>query len=72
MAKMKKPPPNTPDEGDRVCLRGNASATGLLSRVGQADWSWVDWDPGVKAPRIIHRYELMRTSGQSASLEDKP
>ena len=57
-----RPPVGTPERGERCQLRGNAAATGLLAKVNDRDWALVDWDSGVVAPKLVHRFELIRIS----------
>jgi hypothetical protein len=59
-SKPPRPPPNTPDVGDRVRLRGR-DPRGVLSRVDERKWSWVDWDAdAVAGPKIVYLFELER------------
>ena len=65
---MGKPPPDIPDINDRCCLRANEAATGTFVRYDRhSNWSYVEWDEGVKAPEICHRFELRKLSAQSNS-----
>lgn len=56
---MAKAPPNIPQPGDRVRLRGRPPK-GYLRHVDERQWSWVWWDVENSAPKITHLYELER------------
>lgn len=59
--KFQKAPPDLPERGERCCLRGSPSATGMLAKYDPASqWSTVEWDDGVNAPKVVHRFELRR------------
>jgi hypothetical protein len=56
-----KRPADTPERDERCCLRGDRSATGVLRKYDpDTEWATVEWDGGVTAPRLVHRFELMR------------
>lgn len=58
---MGKPPSNTPERGERCCLRGRVHVTGTLKTYDpDSDWATVEWDEGMVAPKLVHRFELMR------------
>ena len=70
MTKTKKPPPNTPNVGDDVKLRGRVSF-GCLTELNERNlWARVDWDPTVAAncPKLCHLYELERCGARGATL----
>jgi hypothetical protein len=54
-----RPPPNTPEVGDRCKLRGR-EATGKLISIGDRQWASVEWDTVKAGPRIVHLFELER------------
>ena len=58
---MAKAPPNLPERGDRCRLRSDATKTGVLHTYDpESNWTAVHWDQGVTAPRLVHRFELMK------------
>lgn len=63
---MSKKPLDIPEVGDRACLRSRPEATGVLRSCNERDWAVVDWDHGVVAPVLVHRYELRRQAEQRA------
>ncbi len=66
---MSKTPPNVPERGDRVHLRGRPGREGRLLKYDPASqWSTVAWDDG-KGPKTCHRYEIER---RDKSTKDKP
>lgn len=63
--KAKKAPPNTPERGERCCLRGDRSKTGTLHKYDpDSQWATVDWDSDPPGPKLCHRFELLRVNGQ--------
>lgn len=59
---MAKPPPNLPDPGDRVRLRGRPGSTGTLVALRSNNWATLDWDAGVHEAEICHLYELEKVT----------
>jgi len=56
---MSKAPPNTPERGDRVRLRGKDFGEGVLKKFDpETNWSTVEWDED--GPKVCHRFELER------------
>lgn len=58
---MAKPPPNLPEVGDRCRMRADKTITGILMKYQpESNWSRVKWDEHVIAPKLVHRFELMK------------
>lgn len=62
MKKSTKIPVGMPERGDRCRLRGDEAACGVLKTCNDLNWAVVAWDPGVVAPKFVHRFELLRIS----------
>lgn len=55
---MAKQPPNAPERGEAVRLRGKPEVTGTLKKYDpESQWATVDWIDN-KGPRVCHRFEL--------------
>lgn len=54
---MSKPPPNLPDIGDRVKLRGQ-NPRGVLEFFDNRKWAQVRWDEAFVGPALVHLHEL--------------
>ena len=53
---MAKPPPNLPESGDRVKMRGRANRGTLKTLSPETKQCAVDWDRS--GPRLCHLHEL--------------
>jgi hypothetical protein len=56
---MKVPKDSPTAIGERVVLRGRG-ASGVVSKIDEGGWVWVDWDEGVRAPKICFVSELAK------------
>lgn len=52
-----KGPPNAPEVGDRVRLRGRI-ATGIVQSINKLSWVQVKWETGAGGPTLVHLFEL--------------
>jgi hypothetical protein len=55
-----KRPPNTPDRGDKVRLRGRAHEGVLVKYDPESLWSTVEWE--AQGPKVCHLYELEKVA----------
>jgi hypothetical protein len=57
---MAKAPPNVPERGDSVRLRGRMGRLGkLLKYDPESNWATVEWNEGSgPKPKMCHRFEL--------------
>lgn len=61
---MRRAPPNTPERGDLVKLRGRVGYKGILVKYDpETNWATVSWDFG-HGPKMCHRFELERHDGK--------
>jgi hypothetical protein len=60
---MVKAPPNLPEVGDRVRLRGNDCVGKLVRLIPDHPWAVVEWDKDKVGARVVHLLELEQLVG---------
>ena len=55
---MSKVPPNLPEVGDRVKLRGRDYFGKLVRIIPDKNWAAVEWEKDKTGARIVHLFEL--------------